>query len=197
MRMIAVGVAGLSLSACAVSSVEPLTIPLVYKPQISSEEVIAPVQCPSLAAVTVTDKRAEMMLGTRIHESKPLRADVSLGSDPGPWVRQGVTQFLSSKGVNFTPDAPTLSLQLDALRTSENIWHRSGYEAKVLLTADLSSPKSGKSCWHESLEGKAGNYGYSGSVLDYQETLNSALDAATLHLLNSANFNAALCHCGE
>jgi hypothetical protein len=173
-----------------------MTIPLVYKPQISTEEVIAPMQCPSLAAVTVVDKRADRLLGTRIHESKPLRADVSLGSDPAPWVRQGTTQFLSQKGVNFSPGAPTLVLELGALRTSENIWHRSGYEAKILLGAELRSP-TGKTCWHESLDGKSGNYGYSGSIVDYQETLNSALDAATLHLLNSASFNAALCHCGE
>ena len=43
----------------------------------------------------------------------------------------------------------------------------------------------------------SGNYGYAGSVQDYQETLNGALDAASMHLAESQGFRAALCHCAD
>ena len=98
--------------------------------------------------------------------------------------------------MKITPTAPTLSLGLDSLRTSENIWHRAGYEARIVFAATLRAP-SGRICWQESVEGKGGNYGYAGSIVDYQETLNAALDAATLHMLNSSGLNDALCHCAD
>jgi hypothetical protein len=43
--------------------------------------------------------------------------------------------------------------------------------------------------------GAAGNYGHCGSIQNYQETLNSALDAATLHMAQSQGFKDAVCHC--
>jgi len=45
--------------------------------------------------------------------------------------------------------------------------------------------------------GKGGNYGYSGSIENYQETLNSALDDATQHILDSPLLDGALCQCGS
>jgi hypothetical protein len=103
---------------------------------------------------------------------------------------------MAQDGIKLNSAGPTLVLEIDALRTSENIWHRSGYEARIVFDAALRSA-SGKTCWQESVEGKAGNYGYSGSIENYQETLNSALDEATLHMLNSARFSDALCHCAD
>jgi hypothetical protein len=45
--------------------------------------------------------------------------------------------------------------------------------------------------------GAAGNYGYSGSIQNYQETLNSALDAATLHMAQSQAIKDTACHCSN
>jgi hypothetical protein len=47
------------------------------------------------------------------------------------------------------------------------------------------------------VEGKGGNYGYSGSIENYQETLNSALDDATQHILDSPQFESAVCQCAS
>lgn len=195
-RIILSGLISLCAAACAVSAVEPLTIPLAYKPAPNPAAVPVALSCPSAVNIQVDDKRAEKLLGTRFHESKPLKADVSAGNDPAAWAREGVEHFMAQTGVKPGAGGPTLSLDLDALGTAETIWHRSGYEARIVFAAALQSP-SGKTCWQESVEGKAGNYGYSGSIENYQETLNSALDAATLHMLNSAAFNSARCHCAD
>jgi len=202
LRAIVSGLIILCASACAVSSVEPLTIPLVYTPTPNPEAVLAAPACKAAIRIYVDDKRTEKLLGVRIHESKPLRADVSAGGDPAAWARDGVEHFMAQSGVvaqnGESPGAgaAVLNLDLDAMRTSENIWHRSGYDARIVFAASLQTA-SGKTCWQESVDGKAGNYGYSGSVLNYQETLNGALDAASLHMLNSAAFESALCHCGD
>lgn len=47
------------------------------------------------------------------------------------------------------------------------------------------------------MDGTAGNYGYAGSVPNYQETLNGALDNASLHLAESQGFKDGLCHCAD
>jgi hypothetical protein len=186
----------LAVAACAVSSVEPLSIPLIYTPSPKPEAVLAAVRCPAVARIQVADERADKRLGERVHESKPLRADVAAANDPAEWAREGVEEFMAHAGVALSPGGPVLMLKLEALRTAENIWHRSGYDARILFDAQLLAP-SGRACWQESVEGHGGNYGYSGSIVDYQETLNSALDAATLRMLDSASFNAALCHCAD
>lgn len=196
MRRIGLMLAVIAAAAgCAVSKVEPLTVPLAYKPSSHPDALLTAPSCPLGPGVRVTDQRTDQILGERFHESKPLRADVAADGDAAAWVSDGVNQALSRAGYKTADGAPVLNLGLTALRTSENIWHRSGYDARILFTAELKS--RGKTCWQESVEGKSGNYGYSGSIENYQETLNGALDAAASHLLSSALFNSALCHCSD
>jgi hypothetical protein len=54
---------------------------------------------------------------------------------------------------------------------------------------------SGRPCWRGTGQGSGGNYGYSGSIPDYQETLNAALDAATLQMTQPQAFKDGLCQC--
>jgi hypothetical protein len=192
-KILGLAVIALSLGACAVSKVDPLTIALRYQMSSDSGAMAAPLACPSVGPILVEDKRTVQLLGIRYHESKPLKADVSLADDPRPWVRDGLASILNQHGVQSAA-APTLLIELETLHTSENIWHRSGYDAQIVFEASLRSP-DGKTCWHESIQAKSGNYGYSGSIENYQETLNGALDAAGAHLLGSSTFANALCHC--
>ncbi|HEY2809602.1 MAG TPA: hypothetical protein VGI91_12490 [Steroidobacteraceae bacterium] len=76
------------------------------------------------------------------------------------------------------------------------MWQRAGYEALIAMSGELKSP-GGKSCWKGTVQGKGSNYGYAGSIVNYQETVNQALDAATRQLVSSQSFRDALCHCGE
>ena len=129
-------------------------------------------------------------------EKSPLKAAVSTGSDPTAWVRQGVDSYLSHNGLKVQGSGPKLALTLNQLLTTESVYHRANYTALLGLTAELKSP-GGKSCWKGTVEGKGGNYGYAGSVENYQETLNAALDTASVQLTSAQGFRDALCHCAD
>jgi hypothetical protein len=66
-----------------------------------------------------------------------------------------------------------------------------GYEGTVSLSGEIVG--AGKSAWKGMSSGKAENYGYAGSVENYQETLNHALDRAIIDLLNDREFRKAAC----
>jgi len=185
-----------AVAACAVSRVEPLAIPLVYKATAANAGMVGSLSCNAISDVQVTDARGDRTLGVRTHESKPLKADVSAGSDPVTWVRDGVQGVLAQNGVNLQGSGPKLLVSLDTLRTTESIWYRSSYGAQAVLTGQLQAA-SGKVCWKGTGAGSGSNYGYSGSIQNYQETLNSALDAATVQMAQSQGFKDALCHCGN
>jgi hypothetical protein len=193
-KIVSVGLIGL-LTACAVSQVNPLSVPLAYK---APAKPLLPktLSCPAISRIDVEDRRSEKVLGVRYHESKPLKADVTVASDPAPWVRDGMQTFLERNGVATAPNGARLSVDLGVIRTQENIWVRAGYEAKIGLTARVQS-RSGKTCAEQSVEGKSGNYGYAGSIDNYQELLSSTLDDATQHLLDSPQFDTALCQCAN
>jgi hypothetical protein len=53
----------------------------------------------------------------------------------------------------------------------------------------------GPACWSERAEGSSENYGYAGSIENYQETLNQALDRAAMRALSSPGFRKAVCSC--
>ena len=184
------------LAACAVSRVDPLTIPLAYKTTPKNAGMFGSLSCAVLSQVQVTDARIDKTLGVRTHESKPLKADVSAGSDPAGWVRDGVAGLLTQNGFTFQNGAPQLVITIDTLRTTETIWHRASYAAQVSMSGWLRS-KSGKTCWQGTGSGSGGDYGYAGSIENYQETLNGALDAATVQMIQSSGFKDALCHCGS
>ena len=184
------------VTACAVSTVEPLAVPLAYKSD--TKPLVTPKRssCSAVSRVEVEDRRSDKTLGIRFHEAKPLKAEVTAASEPAVWVRDGMQTVLSRNGIGVASSGPRLLIELRVLRTEENIWHRSGYEAKLSLIARVQAP-SGKVCMEQPVEGKGGNYGYSGSIENYQETLNSALDDAAQHILDSPVFESALCQCGS
>ena len=186
----------LLVSACAVSRVDPMSVPLSYSPDKAHTQSIGPLSCNTVALVDVSDARADKAtLGTRTHESLPLKAEVTTASNVASWVESGLHAMLSQNGITHG-DGPKLVVSLDSLRTSESIWHRSSYEAHITLTGRLEN-SAGKVCWSETVQGAGGNYGYSGSEVNYQETLNRALDAADLNLLKQQSFKEALCSCGS
>jgi hypothetical protein len=191
-----IAVVSIGLSACAVSSVQPLTVPLVYKAGSKQPVLAGSYACSTIAQVRATDARTDKSLGMRVHESKPLKAELSASGDANSWVADGVQRFLTQTGIHVQGSGPTLDVTLDSLRSSESIWHRSSYESRVALSARLHSP-AGKICWQDDFQGTSGDYGYSGSIETFQGTLNGALDAATLRLAESQGFRNALCHCGE
>lgn len=188
--------AAVLLNACAATHVAPLSVPLAYTPNPHNASEAGPLSCNAISQLTVRDARTNKLLGIRTLEGKPDRADVSIANDPAAWVHDGVQTFLSQNGVSFGGPGPQLAVSLDSLETAENVWHRSSYRAGLALTARLQSP-SGKVCWRNTSQGKGGNYGYSGSTTNYQETVNEALDDAMQQMASLPGFKDALCHCGD
>lgn len=184
------------LSACAVSRLDPLSVPLAYKANPKNAGLLGGLTCNAISELQVSDARTEKTLGIRTHETMPLKADVTAATDPVAWVHDGVQGFVQQNGVSLQGTGPKFLVSLDALHTVESAWHRSSYDARITLTGQLQGP-GGKACWKESVVGTAGNYGYAGSVPDYQETLNGALDATSMQLVQSQAFKTALCHCAD
>ena len=185
----------LVVTACAVSRVDPISVPLVYQTNPKNAGVLGELRCNAISQVVATDARTDKSLGIRMLEGKPERAAVSAAGDAAAWVQNGVQGLLGQNGV-VKGSGPALVVVLDDLRTTESIWHRASYDAHIGLTGQLQSP-SRKVCWTGTVEGTGGDYGYAGRIETYQSMLNTALDSAVLHLAQSPGFKDALCHCGN
>jgi uncharacterized lipoprotein YajG len=187
--------APLLLSACAVGRLEPMNVPLKYTANSRDATVVGNLSCAAVAQVQVADGRADKTLGERVHESKPLTATVTTSSDVAAWVQDGVQTMLTQNGFK-TGSGPKLNIVVDSVRTKESVWHRASYDAQVVFKAQLLGP-SGNACWTDTIQGRDGAYGYAGSVENYQQALNNALDTASLNLAQLGSFKEALCKCGN
>ena len=178
------------------STVAPVSVPLQYKMQAKAVEFPVVDSCASISDVSVTDARTDKTIGKRYVENKSsATAAVTTTSDVADWVRNGAEDALRHAGASMGKSgAPTLRLTVDQINTTENVLHRSGYEGRIVMSAELT--KGGTSCWKDRLDGFAENYGYAGSIENYQETLNHALDRAMIRMLGSSEFKRAACSCG-
>ena len=187
----------IGLVACAHQQpkLDPISVPLAYKANLRNEGISGGLSCSAIAQIQGADDRVDKMLGVRTIEETELKADVTASGDPAVLVQSAVQDFLTVNGIRVGAGGPKLVVALNSVRTTENAWHRSTYSARVSLHGTLEAP-SGKVCWQETAQGSANDYGYSGSIENYQETLNNAMDAASLNLAQSQAFKDALCHCG-
>ncbi len=192
MKPLALLVLPLALACSTPSSVTPVSVPLQYKTMASPGEFTALPACAAISRVDVVDKRTEPNLGKRFVEGKnSLSAPVTTSSDVAAWVRSGVEQALQRGGVTVgKAGGPVLHVTIDQISTSENVLHRSGYEGRVMLAGEL---RGSSSCWQSRTDGFAENYGYSGSVENYQETLNHALDRAVIRMFDAPAFRTSVC----
>ena len=179
------------------SSVAPLSIPLQYKTMISPGEFAALPACAAISKVQVEDTRDEKAIGKRFVEGKSSpAASVTASTDIAGWVRDGVESALKRAGVGSNAGGPILHVTIDQITTSENVLHRAGYEGRVILSAELRGA-NGQTCWKDRADGFAENYGYAGSVENYQETLNHALDRAVVRIPSAPEFKKSVCGCGS
>ena len=186
----------IAAAACSTpSSVAPLSVPLTYKSMLNPAELATLPACAALSKVEVTDARGDKTLGTRYIEGKKAPgAPVTASTDVAEWARAGVEAALHHSNVAIDKSgAPELSVTIEQITTSENVLHRSGYEGHMNLTFELRN--GGKSCWKDRVDGSAENYGYTGSIQNYQETLNHALDRAVVRAFNNPDFKKSVCNC--
>lgn len=181
------------------TSVVPLTIPLAYKTVAEPGDFPTLPPCAAISEVEVTDMRADKSLGRRfVNDNAATTAPVTSGSDIAGWIRSGTLEVLKRSGVSLGKSgAPVLRIAVELIRTNENVVHRSGYDARIVLSGRLAKSAGAPACWTDRASGASENYGYSGSVENYQETLNHALDRAVLGLINGPRFGQEVCACGN
>ncbi len=192
-------IALVTLACSTPSSVAPLSVPLQYKTMADPLEFPLLSPCGALSKVEVIDARADKALGKRYVEKKPSEpAAVTASNDVAAWARNGVEEALKRAGVPMDKaGAPVLRITIDQINTLENVLHRSGYEGRIALSGELRSTDGQTSCWKDRADGSSENYGYAGSIENYQETLNHALDRALIRLLSAPDFKKAVCaSCG-
>lgn len=186
--------------ACSTpSTVEPLSIPLEYKTMAALTEFPTLPACAAVPKIVVNDARDDKTIGKRFVEGRPSAgtASVTASNDIKAWVSAGAENALRSAGAPVAKSgAPVLLLRIDQLNTKENVLRRSGYEGRILISAELRPAAGGAACWNDRFEGSAENYGYSGSIANYQETLNHALDRAMIRVLSAPDFKKSICACG-
>jgi hypothetical protein len=191
-------VAAIIAAACSTpSSVSPISVPLQYKMMVSPAEFPTLPPCAAVSRVEVVDTRAEKTIGKRFVEAKNSpSAAVTTSTDVGAWAKAGVENALTRAGAATNAEAPILHIGIEQIATGENVLHRAGYEGRIVLTAELRPARSGSACWKDRADGFSENYGYAGSVENYQETLNHALDRAIVRILGAPEFKKSVCSCG-
>lgn len=198
MKNVVIVVVFLLAAACRTpASVTPLTIPLKYQAMASPSEVPSLPSCAAISKVEVEDARDEKAIGKRFVQDKPgAVAPVTASTDIAAWVKEGFESTLQKGGAPAGGKGSVLHVRVDQITTNENVLHRSGYDARIALSLELLPAGGGPSCWSDRSEGSSENYGYAGSIENYQETLNHALDRAANRALSSQGFRKAVCSCG-
>jgi len=198
MKNVVIVLVVLLASACRTpSSVTPLTVPLKYKTMASPAEVPSLPACTAISKIEVEDVRDEKAIGKRFVQDNPSAvAPVTASTDIAAWVREGFESTLEHAGAHVGGKGSVLHVRIEQITTNENVLHRAGYDGRIALSLELLPPGGGPACWSDRAEGSSENYGYAGSIENYQETLNHALDRAALHALSSSGFRKAACSCG-
>jgi hypothetical protein len=188
-------VAGVLPAACAPSKLTPLSLAPQYRTMAESVEIPVVQPCVGFSGLTVEDARAAKDTGVRVIEERPGTSQpVSFPGDPVPWVRAAAEAVFRQAGVRTdVAGKPALKLRVEQIVTDEKVYRRAEYDGRVVLTAELLSGEGGASCWTGRVDGFSENYGYAGSLENYEETLNHALDRAIIKLLETPDLGAKAC----
>ncbi|MEA2417442.1 MAG: hypothetical protein QOI58_4099 [Thermoanaerobaculia bacterium] len=191
-------VALLLAAACRTpSSVTPLSVPLKYKTMASPAEIPSLPACAVISRVDVEDTRDNKAIGKRYVQDKPSAvASVTASNDIAAWAKEGFETTLTKAGAPVGTKGSVLHVRIEMITTNENVLHRAGYDGRIALALELTPSAGGPACWSDHVEGSSENYGYAGSIENYQETLNHALDRAAMRAFSSPAFRKAVCSCG-
>lgn len=172
------------------------SFPLEYHSMIDRGDVTPVDQCVQVSVGRFVDARGRGNEGgARTHEKRSgVTRKVALTNDPARWLKDGANEmFREALVTSGEPGRPVVEITLRELWLTEVVYRRAEYDGRVVLDVALKEPETEKVLWSHRLSGFAENYGYAGSAVNYQETINHALGRALLDLLNSKEFAAAAC----
>jgi hypothetical protein len=191
--LIAISLSG--IWGCTVSKLTPVSFPAVYQPEGSGADLASVPACAVFRNLSLSDERTdERAAGTRSLQEKPDRSDIFIEGDVESWFEAGVKRALVETQFPQDPAGKLdLVMELESLRIAEIAYRNSTFDGKVVLEVGVREPGGESFAWSERFEGAAQNYGRPGKELNYQETVNHALDRAIANALNSEGLRARLC----
>lgn len=110
--------------------------------------------------------------------------------DAEAWLRAGVESALRAASIEQAASGRTITVELVSITTDESVYRQAEYDGKVVVRGRVSGAGAD---WSAAKDGFAENYGRPGTDLNYQETVNHALDRALAALVNDSGFTGALC----
>jgi hypothetical protein len=129
-------------------------------------------------------------VGVRYLEQGRERWDVGMTGDAEAWLRAGAENALRLASIERDAAGRTIAIELESITTDESVYRQAEYDGKVVLRARVTG---GGADWSATKEGFAENYGRPGNSVNYEETVNHALDRALAALVNDSGFREALC----
>lgn len=190
--VLALAAAAALLAACNPSSLNPYTFPANYQMMASPGAYQVAPECADYAELVVRDHRDDtVVVGVRYLERDGEQHDVGMEGDVEGWLREAMENALTLANVERNRAAgQTITLTLDSISTDEAVFRRAEYDARVVIHVEVAG---GGADWSASKSGFSENYGYAGSAINYQETVNHALDKALVSVVNDPGFRDALC----
>jgi len=146
--------------------------------------------------VTVTDAREKPSpAGLRFEENKPdVTYPIEMTGDAVAYVQSALVANLKRAGSPAGgPSASALAVTLIQLNLEERTYHNAEFSGGVGLDLVLTTGSSPAPCWKGRISGTGTNYGKAGNPVNYQETLNRAVEKAMAELLFQKSFQDALC----
>ena len=181
--------------SCAVSSLAPISFPADYSPEEGTAGINAAPACAHIRSLEVSDERPDTpVAGQRSVQDKPERHDIFMEGNIESWLRSGVRRALDLAVIRDNPSSGlVLSVTLTSLVIEEVAYVNSEYEGRVVLDLALRASGAATDAWTNRAEGTAQNYGRPGNIVNYQETVNHALDRAAAEIVTSSDLIEQLC----
>lgn len=191
---------GLVLAGCAATTLEPTGFSPRYSPMEEAARIPKVKACGGVSGVAVTDSRAsnKTVGERRLETDTNVKQPIVWSGDVAEWVRSGAVLMFNRAMVPVgSPGQPQLQMKINALNVSETVLRNSSYAADIHVGLELVAA-AGQSCWTNHVIGHGDNIGKPGTGINYEETVNQALDRAMLQVLGNPEFSAKLCGgCGK
>jgi len=190
--ILAVAAFAVTLAACNPTSLAPYTFPANYQMMSSPGDYQIAPDCATYGDIVSRDDRDDtVVVGVRYLEGSGERYDVGMEGDVEGWLRDAMRNALALANVERSEGSGhVVTVTLESIVTDEAVYRRAEYDARVVVRVEVSG---GGADWSASKSGFSENYGYAGSAVNYQETVNHALDKALAATVNDPGFRDALC----
>ncbi len=185
----------LLFTSCKVTHVSPITFPADYHAAETGAVIETARACATIRSLVVTDERPDKRtVGRRAIQDKPDRSDILMDGDVRDWLRLGLQRALDRAGIATSSSARfELAVKLVTLSVEEVAYRNSTFDGKLILDLELRQPDGNPAVWSSRADGTSDNYGRPGNPVNYQETINEALDLAAIKVVNNEEFRRVLC----